>query len=178
MPLVDKSTLKTEAYFTDDKSHRFLLRKEWNKNKPKATIVMINPSTADNLQIDHTTMFTINNLVKLDYGSVDIVNLFSKVGSKLSMKLKIEDLVHKDNDIHIEKSFARSDAIIIAWGSVGENSKKIKDRQKQIYKMLGQHKEKVFVISDSIGRTGFHPLAPQVRHEWKLEKFEVPKVKL
>lgn len=56
MPIVDKSTLRTEVHFSEDRKHRYLLRKEWDKTKNKAMIIMINPSSADGLVIDHTTM--------------------------------------------------------------------------------------------------------------------------
>ncbi len=56
-----KSTLRTEAYFSEDGKHRYLLRKEWEKGKKKAMVIMINPSAADNIVMDHTTMFVVNN---------------------------------------------------------------------------------------------------------------------
>ena len=36
-----KSTLKTEAVFSDDGKHRFLLRKEWDKTKKSALVIML-----------------------------------------------------------------------------------------------------------------------------------------
>lgn len=40
---------------------------------------MINPSISGEVVIDHTTMYVMNNLYKLNFGSVDIVNIFSNV---------------------------------------------------------------------------------------------------
>jgi hypothetical protein len=71
--ITEKSTVKTEAIFSDDKEYRYLLRKEWDSKKPKVSIIMKNPNICDNIQIDHTTMFIINNLVRLDYGGFDIL---------------------------------------------------------------------------------------------------------
>ena len=50
--LTDRTTMKTEAVFSEDRRHRYLLRKEWDTKKPKATIIMTNPSTADMLTLD------------------------------------------------------------------------------------------------------------------------------
>lgn len=79
----EKSTIKTEAIFSEVRDYRYLLRKEWDKSKAKAMVIMINPSKADHLLLDQTTMYVINNLAKLDFGSVEIVNLYATIGNKL-----------------------------------------------------------------------------------------------
>ncbi|WIF94454.1 DUF1643 domain-containing protein [Caminicella sporogenes] len=173
MSVTQKSTIKTEAHFSKDGKHRYLLKKEWNKNKKKAMVIMINPSSADGMLIDPTTMYVINNLSKLDFGFVDIVNMFSKIDVKLSLRQSIEKLVGKENDDYIEKSATKADCIIIAWGSIGENNKKIKERQKEIFNLLKKYKDKLYTICDLKGRGGYHPLASQVRHSWKLEKINL-----
>ena len=78
--IVEKTILKTEANFSDDKKQRYLLRKEWDKSKDRACVLMINPSDADGIVIDLTTQLVVNNISRLDYGSVDILNLYSSVG--------------------------------------------------------------------------------------------------
>jgi len=167
---VQRSTIKTEVHFSEDGEHRYLLKKEWDKKKKKAMVVMINPSSADSMLIDHTTMYVINNLSKLDFGSVDIVNMFSKIEVRLNLKQRIEELVGEANDNYIEKSAAKADAIIIAWGRTGERNGNIKERKQKILNMLKVHKDKIYEISDSKGSKSFHPLAPQVRNYWELKQ--------
>jgi hypothetical protein len=36
-------------------------------------------------------------------------------------------------------------------------------------------RDKLYEIADAEGRSGFHPLAPQIRFSWILKKYEVPK---
>ena len=45
--ITDKLTMKTETVFSDDRLNRYLLRKEWDNKKPRAAIIMTNPSFAD-----------------------------------------------------------------------------------------------------------------------------------
>ena len=52
--------IKSKALFSDDGEHRLLLRREWDKSKKSAMIIMINPNTADTLNMDLTTMLTSN----------------------------------------------------------------------------------------------------------------------
>ena len=53
--LTEKVLLKTETIFSDDRLNRYLLRKEWDTKKPKATIIMTNPSAAD-LRINYSAL--------------------------------------------------------------------------------------------------------------------------
>ncbi len=162
----ETKVIKSKALFSDDGQHRFLLCKEWDKNKKSAMIIMINPNTADTLNYDLTTMLVINNLNKLGFGTVNIVNLYSRIMEKLSLRFNSdEDLLESDTDKIIEQYATMSDAIIIAWGCVGKNSQRVRDRQSELLK---NHANKLY----KIGEEGFHPLTPAVRNEWELEPYE------
>ena len=167
-------TMKTETIFSDDRRHRYLLRKEWDASKTSAAIIMTNASTADLLTLDYTTLYILNNLAKLEFGSVDIVNLVSKMTTKLNVKENIDSLSDEENINYILKSAERADRIIIAWGKLGENNKVVKQAQLKLLEQLRPFKDKLFVISDDRGNEGFHPLAPQIRFYWTLKKFVIP----
>ena len=169
--LTEKLMLKTQTVFSDDRNNRYLLRKEWDAKKPKATIIMTNPSAADLMTIDYTTIYILNNISKLDFGSVDIVNLYSTVTTKLTadnLNVKVE----KENAEFILKSAEKSDKIIIAWGKIGENNQRVRMAQDNLLKILQPFKDKLCCIAMSQnGECGFHPLAPQIRFEWFLRDF-------
>ncbi len=165
----ETTIVKSKALFSDDGQHRLLLRKEWDKNKKTAMIVMINPNTADTLNYDLTTMLVINNLNELGFGSVNIVNLYSRIMLKLSLRFNSDDdLIDKECDEIIQQYASMSDAIIIAWGSVGKNSQRVRDRQSELLELLKNYANKLY----KIGEEGFHPLTPAVRNEWELEPYE------
>ncbi len=98
MAAISKSILKTEAYFSDDYKHRYLLCKKWDKNSKKAMIIMIQPGMADAMLLDATTVFIINNMHKLKFGSIEIVNLFSKVDTKLRLQDGLSELIGEETD--------------------------------------------------------------------------------
>ena len=56
---------------------------------------------------------------------------------------------------------------IIAWGSVGNYSQRIRDRQDKLLECLEPYADKLY----QIGEKGYHPLTPVVRTNWKLEKY-------
>ncbi|WP_430886153.1 DUF1643 domain-containing protein [Fusibacter sp. JL216-2] len=53
----------------------FLVKKEWDKKQKKALIIMKNTGITDDVIQDQTTMYVINNLSSLGYGTVTIANL-------------------------------------------------------------------------------------------------------
>jgi hypothetical protein len=173
----EKAVMKTETVFSDDRFHRYLLRKEWDAKKPRATIIMTNPSTANILTMDYTTMYILNNLAKLDFGAVDIVNMVSLTTTKLKMSDNSASLADEENIGYIVKSAEKSDNVIIAWGKLGENNRKVRNIQNVILERLKPFKNKLYVIAASAqekSESGFHPLAPQIRFFWVLKKFEFP----
>jgi hypothetical protein len=172
--ITEKVVMRTDTVFSDDRLHRYLLRKEWDTKKPKATIIMTNASTADILTIDFTTMYILNNLSKLDFGAVDIVNMVSSVTTKLKVKADFTPQADTENMGFIVKSAKESDKVIIAWGKLGENNRRVRDAQYVLLEQLKPLKDKLYEISDGSGASGFHPLAPQIRFVWVLKKFEIP----
>ena len=49
--ITEKTNIRMDSIFSDDKKHRFLLRRSWAKEGKIATVIMINPSDADYLII-------------------------------------------------------------------------------------------------------------------------------
>ncbi len=75
-----KSTLKTEAIFSDDKQHRYLLKKTWNSEKQSITIITMYPHYDGILNIDLTTQLIMNKVSEMDaFGSINFVNLYSNI---------------------------------------------------------------------------------------------------
>ena len=173
--LTEKVLLKTETVFSDDRRNRYLLRKEWDAKKPRATIIMTNPSAADLMTMDYTTLYILNNISKLDFGAVDIVNLSSRITTKLNASEDLGLDIEKENADFILKSAEKSDKIIIAWGKIGDNNKKVRAVQDKLLTILKPFKDKLFCIASSEdGDSGFHPLAPQIRFQWVLRAFTPP----
>ena len=173
--ITEKSTVKTEAIFSDDRQRRYLLRKEWDAKLPQATIIMLNPSMADLQILDYTTLYITNNLVKLGtFGSVEIVNLISKTTTKLDVKKDIGNDLEEENVAQIIKSIEKSHSTIIAWGRIGENNKVVRALQEKLFERLKPFADKLQQICDDNGEFGFHPLAPSIRFTWHLIPLELP----
>ena len=85
--ITEKDTIRCEALFSEDRLHRYLWKRVWNRDKPLAAVIMLNPCMADTLTMDTTTFLVVNNIARLDlYGGVMIVNLFSRLTGKLNFR--------------------------------------------------------------------------------------------
>ena len=168
--ITEKDTIKCEAVFNDDKTHRFLWKRVWNKDKPLACVIMLNPCLSDNIVTDTTTSLVVNNIAKLeDFGGVSIVNLFSLLTPKLQMRCARDiDINDYGNDTYIKKAADEASIVILAWGKGAELNVRITSRANQVIELLSGQEEKLKLISDG-KRKGIHPLTPSVRSQWILE---------
>ena len=169
--LIEKDTIRSKAIFNDDRTHRFVLEKVWNKDKPILAVIALNPAIADTLIQDMTTYLIVTNVARLEkYGGVVILNLYSKLTSKLNFRWNSdEDLNDLENDNFIKKYAEECDAVVLAWGKSGEVNQRINERISQVMELLSGFESKLLQITNGI-RTGIHPLCPSVRHEWFLEE--------
>lgn len=75
-----KSTIHTEAIFSDDEQHRYLLKKTWDEKKTACTVITMYPHLDGVLSLDLTTVLILNQLANSEqYGAVYLVNLFSNI---------------------------------------------------------------------------------------------------
>jgi len=77
-----QATINSIAVFNEDRNgnkYRYVLERTWDnsKDKPMASVIMFNPSYADELRYDYTSMKIINYLIdKGECRGVYILNLY------------------------------------------------------------------------------------------------------
>ena len=172
--ITEKDTIKCEAIFNDEHTHRYLWKRVWNKDKPLATVIMLNPCLSDNIVTDTTTTFVVNNVARLEsYGGVIIVNLYSMLATKLSFRWNSdEDLNGEENDTYIKKAAEEASTVILAWGKASNINARIEKRAVQVINLLEKYHDKLYMISDG-ERIGLHPLTPAIRQMWELVPFSM-----
>ena len=166
-----KSTLRTEVTYDDGMKNKYVVKKDWDKTKRKALILMKSAGHTDEIAQDQTTMYVMNNLTKLDYGSVIIMNLFPSLEDKETNESATENLKY------VQEEMTKVDDVIIAVGTGIETNKEAQKRLNMIVSILLDKKANILQIECPKGRRGFHPLYPAVKNEWKLVPYEIPPVK-
>ena len=171
--ITEKDTIKCESVFDDSHTHRYLWRRVWQKDKPLAAVICLQPSLSDNIVQDTTTTLIVNNIARLDtYGGVVILNLYSMLTNKLCFRFNSdEDLSHKENDDYILKAAQECKTVILSWGRGGDSNERIANRAEHVIQMLLPFEDKLYVLSDG-EREFLHPLTPQLRNSWELVKFD------
>ncbi|MCM1165938.1 MAG: DUF1643 domain-containing protein [Lachnospiraceae bacterium] len=171
MSKTETSTMTTTAVYSDDKTHRYLLRKEWDNTLPEAMVLMLSPSISDTVAVDRTTMLVLENVERLHYGKVSIVNLFSALNGR-----RTESELDDENLAYITEAAERAQGIIYAVGTGGDGSKTVLKQQRDILNLLIPWQDKMQCIVDANGKKFYHPLCPTV-HRWRLEDFEYSELK-
>lgn len=161
-----KSIIKTEVVYDDDMKNKYVVKKEWEKNKRKALVLMKNTGLADKIIQDQTTMYVVNNLAKLEYGSVVIMNLFPSLEGKNTNESATENLKC------VQEEVTKVDDVIIAVGTGIETNKEALKRLHMIMAIFLDKRANILQIECPKGRRGFHPLYPAVKNEWKLVHYE------
>jgi hypothetical protein len=174
--LIDKDTIKAEAIFNDERTHRYLLKRIWDKDKPPIAVIGINAYLSDTIISDTTTTLIVNNSARLEsHGGVHILNLYSMLTNKLSFRYNSdEELSHKENDDYILRSAAECSKIVLAWGRAENTNDRIAERVVKVINMLKPYADKLYCISD--GKNNFyHPLCPAARSAWDLKPVDINK---
>lgn len=112
-----ESNIQRDALISNDKKHRYSLKRIWDNEKPKVLFIMLNPSLANNHKDDPTIRRLINFTKQLGYGGFYVGNLFSHI-TPYPKDLADKDLsFSKKNLKEIRKMIALTKAVVYGWGN-------------------------------------------------------------
>ena len=108
----------TAVYSACDR-YRFQLSRVWDQGQPSICYIMLNPSTATEMQNDPTIERCERRAVMLGFGGMDIVNLFAVRKTDPALMRKEAAPTGQGNDLHILKSAQQAGLVLAAWGVHG-----------------------------------------------------------
>lgn len=152
-------TIKSTAVFSKDNKRRYLLKYEWDNSKPSAIVIMSQPSTANELITDQTTMLVRNNAVEQGFGSVSIANLFCCLDFKKPETDRI-------NSSLLLEECSKVDVVIVAYG---RGTAHTEEKERLLEALKKTCPEKLHTLIDNAGLLLSHPLSPRCR-TWSLRK--------
>lgn len=177
--------IKSTAVFSDDKNneYRYLLTREWDCNKKKATVIMLNPSKATHLKFDTTIMNVHNFMMDYEdesYGSYSIVNLFAyrSTDPKLLVNRRLD--YEMENDKFLKDAFDNSNIIIVAWGrDFGKvnaiTRRDINARISNVLEILRAYQNKIYIFWD--GKEELKNIKPRhpvfLKSYWELIEYDI-----
>lgn len=125
-----KADAASEAVYSDCETYRYALTRLWGPGR-RLAFVMLNPSTATEMQNDPTVERCERRARALGYGGFRVVNLFAYRATDPAQLRKVVDPVGPDNDATLTKAATWADTIICGWGMHGglyERGAKIRTR--------------------------------------------------
>lgn len=150
MPICDDTG---GATFSPNRIHRYLLWRRWAPG-PLATWIMLNPSSADEVELDPTIRRCVGFSRMWGCGGLDVVNLFALRSTDPKRLKNHADPVGPDNDDAIVKAAKSSIIVVAAWGMHGGFRQRA-DAVRQLLAEAGVHLQCLGITK---GGEPLHPL--------------------
>lgn len=107
------------AVYSDCEAYRYALTREWAPGGRRALFVMLNPSTATEVQNDPTVERCERRARALGFGAFRVTNIFAFRATDPKVMRAVADPVGPGNDAAIAEGADWADQVICAWGSHG-----------------------------------------------------------
>ena len=146
--------IERDAIISDCGRYRYLLRRAWDHTKPRALLIMLNPSTAD-ASIDDATIRSCIRLCKaMEYGSFEVVNLYGlRATNPAELDQSNDPIGPLTADVY-EAAIRRCDIVICAWGAHHMAEK----RAENILSMVRRQKPAAYCFGKTKKGQPKHPL--------------------
>jgi len=116
-----KGDAHSTAIYSDCERYRYLLTRVWEPAGRKALFVMLNPSTATEVQNDPTVERCERRARTLGFGAFRVTNIFAWRDTDPRKMRAAADPVGPENDNSILQSVGWADQVICAWGTHGSH---------------------------------------------------------
>ena len=142
------------AVFSSCRRWRYLLWRRWDEKKPVANFLMLNPSTADEMQLDPTCSRARDYAGRWGYGALIVTNVFGWRSTDPDVMKAAKDPVGPGNDAAIVRAAKESALVVCAWGNHGSHLK----RSLAVTKLLLEAKIKLHALRVNTNGEPAHPL--------------------
>jgi hypothetical protein len=114
-----KGDADSVAEYSPCETYRYTLTRVWDRAGRRAAFVMLNPSTATEVQNDPTVERCERRARALGYGAFRVLNIFAYRATDPREMRAAADPVGPGNDAAIMAALPWADAVVCAWGTHG-----------------------------------------------------------
>lgn len=107
------------AAFSSCRRWRYLLWRRWDARRPAANFLMLNPSTADERQLDPSCTRARVYAERWGFGALIVTNLFGWRATDPEAMKAARDPVGRGNDAAILRAAREAKLVVCAWGNHG-----------------------------------------------------------
>ena len=116
-----KDDAVSEATYSDCERYRYALTRVWAEKGRKVLFLMLNPSTATEMQNDPTVERCERRARALGFGAFRVCNIFAYRATDPRAMRAADDPVGKANDEAILAAIDWADEVVAGWGNHGEH---------------------------------------------------------
>ena len=127
-----KGDAPSTAIYSDCERYRYSLTRVWDEAGSKVHFVMLNPSTATEIQNDPTVERCERRARALGHGGFRVTNIFAWRDTDPRNMRAAAEPIGEANDETIREGTAWADVTICAWGAHGEH----RSRGAEVAKLL------------------------------------------
>lgn len=149
-----KGDAPSTAVYSPCESYRYALTRIWNPQGRRVTFVMLNPSTATEVQNDPTVERCERRARALGYGAFRVCNIFAFRATDPKVMRAHPDPIGPANDAAILEGADWAEAVICAWGTHGAHL----DRGIAVEALLRASGRPLFHLGLSLAGHPRHPL--------------------
>ena len=114
-----KGDAASVAIYSPCERYRYALTRVWDPGGGKVSFVMLNPSTATEVQNDPTVERCERRARALGYGAFRVTNIFAWRDTDPKQMRQAADPVGPENDAAIAEACHWADRVVCAWGTHG-----------------------------------------------------------
>lgn len=149
-----KHDAASTAIYSECGCFRYALTRVWASDGPRGLFVMLNPSTATEVQNDPTVERCERRARALGYGSFRVCNIFAYRATNPKVMRAQDDPVGPLNDQALREAALWADAVICAWGNHGAH----RNRSTAVEALLRATGKPMFHLGLSLQGQPRHPL--------------------
>lgn len=149
-----KGDAPSTAVYSDCERYRYSLTRIWDDTGRRVNFVMLNPSTATEVQNDPTVERCERRARTLGFGSFAVTNIFAWRDTDPRGMRAAADPIGPHNNAAIAEWAAWADMVIAAWGTHGAHL----DRGKHVTELLQSAGQPLFHLGLSKAGHPKHPL--------------------
>ncbi|MGV6839661.1 MAG: DUF1643 domain-containing protein [Planktomarina sp.] len=149
-----KADAPSTAIYSDCERYRYALTRVWEPAGRKILFVMLNPSTATEVQNDPTVERCERRARTLGFGAFRVTNIFAWRDTDPKKMRAADEPIGPHNDAAILEGCAWADQIVAAWGTHGQHL----DRGAHVGQLLKGCGKPVYHLGLTKGGDPRHPL--------------------
>jgi hypothetical protein len=127
---------ESTADFSPCREFRYRLTRRWSDG-PTIAFIGLNPSTADEFQLDPTVTRCVRRADRLGFGRLVMLNLFAFRATDPQDMFKRHragrDVIGPDNDEWLRREASEAATVVCAWGNHGT----LAGRDREVLRLLG-----------------------------------------